>query len=138
MPKIDYFLLCETVIRDTEGRLSFINTFDALNMPEFPAIPAKFAVAFGAYIEKSDVKDGNVAFRIEIVKPNGESIVSVNGHGPVKDKTLKENSKIVAAADLAAQVSIDGPGIYKAILYINDESIRELPIEVKLKPSEKE
>jgi hypothetical protein len=138
MMTVDYFLLCETVVRDTAGRLTLVNVFDALNIPQFPATPAKFALIFRVYPKASDIKDGKLQFKMEIVGPSGKVAASISGSGDVDADTVKNHRSVVAAADLAAQVPIEGPGRYKVVLSINDEVLKEIPLEVNHKPQEQE
>lgn len=73
---------------------------------------------------------------MEIASPSGKVVTSVGGSGEVDADTVKNHRSVVAAADLAAQVPIEGPGQYKAVLYVNNEVLKEIPLEVNHKPQE--
>lgn len=132
MVKLDYFLICETVIRDTEGRLTLVNLFDQLSIPGFPAMPAKFALIFGIYPEKDDVTDGEISFEMQIKNPDGKVITSVTGGGKVSEAILKNHARVAASADLSAQIPLDTVGTYEACLLINGKNIAQKYIQVNL------
>jgi len=135
MSKLDYFLLCESVIRDADGKLTIVNIFDILNVADFPGVPSKFALVFGAFLDDSDLKGKEVTFDMQVLDKKGEVIVSSKGSGSNTDN-LKKHRHIVASIDLAGQVPLEGAGIYSMRLYINDQLISEKNFEVVKKPQE--
>lgn len=138
MAMIDYFLLCETIIRDEAGRITIVNTFDALNIPEFPAIPAKFALVLRVYPDKDDLKNGMMSFKIDIVDPKGDTIKSVSVDGKINNEIIEGRQGVALATDLAAQVTIKEAGTYTAVLLINKKEVRKKRFEVNYMPASKE
>ncbi|MDC1142698.1 hypothetical protein OAU50_06375 [Planctomycetota bacterium] len=63
-PKVKAFLICDQVIRSTDGKYSVIGVFRRVHAPEFPVFHARF----GVYIMLGEL-NGNYDFIIEFIDP---------------------------------------------------------------------
>ena len=132
MTKLDYFLLCENVINDQQGRISLINIFDTINVTALPAIQPKLCLAFAVYLDSEQQKRGEVKFKLDVLKPSESSLLSAEGKGEIKPVMSKNNVQPKLAANLElAGVVFDEVGLYTAHLYVGSKLISSTTFEVK-------
>ena len=69
-PKVKAFLICDQVIRSTDGKYSIIGVFRRIHAPEFPVFHARF----GLYMMLGEL-NGKYNFGIEFLDPKDQSVL---------------------------------------------------------------
>lgn len=85
-PKVKAFLICDQVIRSTDGKYSVIGIFRRIHAPDFPVFHARF----GVYVMLGEL-NGTYDFVIEFIDPTDGSqlgkaeLKGVNHTKPLED-----------------------------------------------------
>lgn len=85
-PKVKAFLICDQVIRSTDGKYSIIGVFRRVHAPTFPVFHARF----GVYLMLGDM-NGEYNFTIEFSDPTEGQVLAkaelrgVKHHKPLED-----------------------------------------------------
>lgn len=85
-PKVKAFLICDQVIRSTDGKYSIIGVFRRVHAPTFPVFHARF----GVYVMLGDM-NGEYNFTIEFSDPTEGQVLAkaelrgVKHHKPLED-----------------------------------------------------
>ncbi|MCC6464987.1 MAG: hypothetical protein IT463_06555 [Planctomycetes bacterium] len=69
-PKVKAFLICDQVIRSTDGKFSIIGVFRRVHAPSFPVFHARF----GVYMMLGEL-NGKYDFAIEFVDPGDGQVL---------------------------------------------------------------
>lgn len=86
LPKLKAFLICDQVIRSTDGKYSVIGIFRRIHAPDFPVFHARL----GVYIMLGEL-NGTYDFIIEFVDPTDGTqlgkaeLKGVTHHKPLED-----------------------------------------------------
>ncbi|MCA8936293.1 MAG: hypothetical protein KDB68_08795 [Planctomycetes bacterium] len=85
-PKVKAFLICDQVIRSTDGKYSIIGIFRRVHAPNFPVFHARF----GVYLMLGDM-NGEYDFTIEFVDPTeGNTLAKAELRGVKHQKPLED------------------------------------------------
>jgi hypothetical protein len=109
--KINFFHVCDQVLV-SEGKVSAINIFDAINTRDVPAVYPRFSV-----LANVSGEPGSWEEKVEIVSPNGELIASV--FNTIKIEQNSSNNFIANFINL--MFAVDGKYLIKII--VNNETI---------------
>ncbi|MBZ0137314.1 MAG: hypothetical protein K8I27_13190 [Planctomycetes bacterium] len=85
-PKVKAFLICDQVIRSTDGKYSIIGVFRRVHAPSFPVFHARF----GVYLMLGEM-NGEYNFTIEFVDPGeGNTLAKAELRGVKHHKPLED------------------------------------------------
>jgi hypothetical protein len=85
-PKVKSFLICDQVIRSTDGKYSIIGVFKRVHAPTFPVFHARF----GVYFMLGELS-GRYDFAIEFVEPaEGHVLGRAEMRGVEHNKPLED------------------------------------------------
>ena len=79
MLKINFLHICEQTILSSDNKVSIINIFSGINVKAFPTLHSKFCV-----IVNTSGLAGRYNESVEIISPDGKSIVKVEGEIEIK------------------------------------------------------
>src|SRR5690606_18932670 len=80
-PKVKAFLICDQVIRSTDGKYTVVGVFRRVHAPQFPVFHARF----GVYVMLGEM-NGEYDLTIEFIDPHGETSL-----GKAELRGLKHN-----------------------------------------------
>jgi hypothetical protein len=85
-PKVKAFLICDQVIRSTDGKYSIIGVFRRVHAPTFPVFHARF----GVYLMLGEM-NGEYNFTIEFNDPSeGQTLAKAELRGVKHHKPLED------------------------------------------------
>lgn len=85
-PKVKAFLICDQVIRSTDGKYSIIGVFKRVHAPQFPVFHARF----GVYMMMGEL-NGRYDLGIEFVEPvEGQTLGRAELRGIEHHKPLED------------------------------------------------
>ena len=85
-PKVKAFLICDQVIRSTDGKYSIIGVFRRVHAPSFPVFHARF----GVYLMLGEM-NGEYNFTIEFTDPTeGQVLAKAELRGVKHNKPLED------------------------------------------------
>lgn len=126
MTKVNYFLLCENLLRDDKGRITLVNIFDSIHAEKLPVSPLKFTLAMSLLLNKEDIIDNSVNVTIEIYDSKKKIMVKIEGNA-----TLTTNeSNLVTSVELGGRLILESFNKHTAKLSINGKPIDELKFNV--------
>lgn len=144
MPTLDYALICENCLEDPLTKnFSYINVFDELTMPGFPAFtPNMYLIT-----QWSGYPGEELSITFIFVNPDG-STLSVKGEiaaqfknrrvvpgicgSPDSEAAVKfSNSATFARRTYCEPLIINAPGIYTIEVLANDITFKTLPLLIK-------
>lgn len=129
MAKVNYFLLAENCILDSEGRFSIINVFNNVNSTTDIATP-KFCFAIGVVPKENEIKNGKLKIEVRILKPDGSKYFAAKAEGAVPKSKIGHT--VVSPLDLTGSIKFDTAGEHKGELFVNGKKQSELSFNVKL------
>jgi hypothetical protein len=120
-PVVKSFLIADTVIQDRlTGKWSVIGVFDRVMAPKFPVF---HPLAF--YLKLGDV-EGRYAFKVELRDVDDRRVGLIEGI----QLEVKVPSQSFEVGFHAPPLPLEKPGKYQFQLYINDEFVASVPLDV--------
>jgi hypothetical protein len=133
MSRVNYFLLCESFLKDNSGKVSLINLYDVINSLEFPTMATNFVIALSVNLDKEEIAKGSVKIKVDIEdKTRKKLYLSSSGAG----KLASKSKNVVTQLDLSRKLVFKNPGKYCAKLYVNDDQLAEFEFSVIKTPVE--
>lgn len=112
-PKVKSFLICDQVIRSTDGKYSVIGIFKRVHAPTFPVFHARF----GVYMMIGEMK-GRYDLAIEFIEPGEGTVI-----GRAEMRNIEHNAPL---EDYEAAINLPGlqfqrAGVYEIHLKVNGD-----------------
>lgn len=127
MAKTGYFLLCENFIYDNESRVTLVNVYDLINTTDVPVVASRFMLAVSLRnITNTDLNDGKLSVRIEVVDKNGEKIANAEAV-----ETIDTTKNVATVVDFSNAITFKSLGKHTAKLYVHDKQISDYEFTVK-------
>jgi len=138
MSKLDYFLLCESVLVDKADRISLINLFEVLHVAALPGTYNKFVFTFRIIPDAKLLALKKATFTLTIDGPDGKQYFKAEGAADIASHAKKTGkSKIASSLDISG-FPITQTGTHIAKLFLNGEKLGDRTFEVVLQDNKKE
>jgi hypothetical protein len=130
VPKVKAFLICDQVIRSTDGKYSIIGVFKRVHAPSFPVFHARF----GVYVMMGELK-GSYDLAIEFVEPGEGTTI-----GKAELRSIKHDKPL---EDFETGINLPGlqftrEGVFEVHLKVNGELLHVDTIQaIKVDPPPK-
>ena len=132
MIKVDYFLLCEGSLVDSEDRYTLINIFDCVTSRSLPVEVKKLVVAFSITAAPDEIPE-KISLKIQFLNPKGAMFFETEGEAERMEEDPTDPDKrlkVRASVDLTNAVPFDKYGTYHYRLLMDDIEMQTNTLEV--------
>lgn len=126
MKKVNYFLLCENLLKDEKGRITLVNIFDTINAENLPVAPLRFSIALSIKLDEEDVVDGQVKLGFEVLNAKNKAIAKAEGRADVPNTA----GNVVTVVELGGRILLDSYKEYTVKLKVNEHFTDEFKFNI--------
>jgi hypothetical protein len=120
IPDLQSSLLCDDVRQERNGKFILIGLFDALMVPQFPAVFQRLCM-----VNRWCCSDGEFEQRSRIVKSDGTSVLVEGKAVPLK---LPDNQATATSIEMFLNVRFESPGVYWVEVMLDNQLKLRYPL----------
>lgn len=132
-----FAFLCDEALEDPTGKLDVRGIFHDLFAPGFPAMQESMTLVL--VVEWGRTDQGRFAIKVELVSPDGQVVLTVDGHSEVDTRPAQSAPARTRLVMPLEKVVFPRPGRYHLRVIVKGKRLRGPSLHVmKIEGSEKE